>query len=292
MGALSLPFSVFLYLLPSSTVPNISSDFEKVTTVTERLNDVVGIIDAPKDIRGDKRKVEHEQSFVNGGSLHPLGIIKPIIGSNDATKLNVDFQAKVESKKHPDHAGISTNVQFAKQAEWLLNVPSDKLSTEKERIKSLTRVLKNENMKNANIFNLYIPGITDTLIKKFSKTNIGLVPKDTDGKNNADNHVTRKNNYIRLCRRTIDRSAASLMQKLRGKDCVKLPRSEFYLEQDTKDTTNQKESKIKLVGLKIGTNNGKNVKDSDSGSDEQSGTTESLRSQKLLFQTVRSIMKN
>lgn len=68
--------------------------------------------------------------------------------------------------------------------------------------------------------------------------------------------VRRKNNYIRLWKRLIDGS--SPMQKLRGKDCVKLPRREFYLEQDTKDT-NRKEDTIKLVELKIETkiDNGK-----------------------------------
>ncbi|CAL1677621.1 unnamed protein product [Lasius platythorax] len=57
------------------------------------------------------------------------------------------------------------------------------------------------------------------------------------------------------------------MQKLRGKDCVKLPRSKFYLEQDTRDA---KEGTIKLEEVKIETktNDGKDYKDYESGSDE------------------------
>lgn len=241
----------------------------------------------PKEIRKNNGKIQLERSYVNGGSLYPLGIIKPIIGSvNDATRLNVGFQAEVESKKHSDHAGISTNIELAKQAQWSHDhVPLDehkKLSTEVERIKSLTRAFKNENTKDANILHLYVPDITDALTEKSAKANTqlgsGVVSKDADEKNNADNRVKKKNNYIRLCR-SIDESTASLMQKLRGKDCVKLPTSEFYLEQDTKDA-NRKEGTIKMAGLKIGTkiNNEKDHKDSASESDEykqESGTTES-----------------
>lgn len=240
----------------------------------------------PKETGKNNGKVELERSYVNGGSLYPLGIIKPVIGSvNDATRLNVGFQAKVESKKHSDHAGISTNIQLAKQAEWLHDVPSGEhkeLSTEEERIKSLTRAFKNGNTKDANILHLYVPDITDALMAKFAKANTqlgtGVVSRDADEKNNADNRIKKKNNYIRLCR-SIDGSTASLMQKLHGKDCVKLPRSEFYLEQDTKDT-NRKEGTIKMAGLKIGTkiNNGKDHKDSESESDEykqENGATES-----------------
>ncbi|KAM0731630.1 hypothetical protein ACS0PU_001172 [Formica fusca] len=276
--SLALPFSAVLYLLPS--VPNLSSDLgkvaTKVATVNEQLNDFVGIIDVPKEIRRNNGKDKLEQSYGNGGSLYPLGIIKPVIGSvNDATRLDVGFQAKVESKKHPDHAGISTNIQLAKQAEWSHDVLSDEhkeLSTEEKRINSL-RAFKNGNTKDANIFHLYVPDITNALVEKFAKANTqlgsGVVSRDVDEKNNADNRAKKKNNYIRLCRRSIDGSMTSLMQKLRGKDCVKLPRSEFYLEQDTKDT-NRKKGTIKVVGLKIGTktNNEKDYKDSESGSDE------------------------
>ncbi|XP_050464530.1 uncharacterized protein LOC126858327 [Cataglyphis hispanica] len=282
--SLALPFSAVLYLLPS--VPNLSSNLGKVaTTVNEQANDI-GIIDVPKEIRKNNGRIELERSYVNGGSLYPLGIIKPIIGSlNDATRLNVGFQAKVESKKHSDHAGISTNIELAKQSQWSHDdLPLNehkKLSTEEERIKSLTRAFKNG--KDANILHLYVPDITDALAtEKSAKANTQLgsdvVSKDTDEKNNADNRVKKKNNYIRLCR-SIDESTASLIQKLRGKDCVKLPKSEFYLEQDTKDT-NRKESTIRMTGLKIGTkiNNEKDHKDSTSESDEykqENGTTES-----------------
>lgn len=55
----------------------------------------------------------------------------------------MDFQTKVESKKHPDHAGISTNDQLAKQAERSHDERKE-LSTEEERVKSLTRASKDE----------------------------------------------------------------------------------------------------------------------------------------------------
>ncbi|KAL6447384.1 hypothetical protein ACFW04_001533 [Cataglyphis niger] len=285
--SLALPFSAVLYLLPS--VPNLSSDLGKVaTTVNEQANDIGIIDDVPKEIRKNNGKIELERSYVNGGSLYPLAIIKPIIGSvNDATRLNVGFQAKVESKNlHSDHAGISTNIELAKQSQWSHDhVPLSEhkeLSTEEERIKSLTRAFKNGNTKDTNILHLYVPDNTDAFTEKSAKTNTqlvsGVVSKDADEKNNADNRVKKKNNYIRLCR-SIDESTANLIQKLRGKDCVKLPKSEFYLEQDTKDT-NRKESTIRMTGLKIGTkiDNEKDHKDSTSESDEykqENGTTES-----------------
>lgn len=92
-----------------------------------------------------------------------------------------------------------------------------------------------------------------------------VVPRDADEIIPNNRVEKRKRNYIRLCRRSIDGS--SLMQMLRGKDCVKLPRSEFYLEQGTRDA---KEGTIKLEEVKIETktNDGKDYKDYESGSDE------------------------
>ncbi|GAB1867845.1 hypothetical protein CAJAP_08924 [Camponotus japonicus] len=276
---LALPLSAFFYLLPS----NISSDFGKTAitatngaTELEQLNNIVAFIDVPTEIRKDNGKVEDGQGY--SGPLYPLGIIKPTIGA-DGTKLNVDFQAKVESKKHPNHAGISMNVQLAKQGDIQQShdVSSEKrkeLSSEDQRIKSLTRVfLKNGNMKDASV--LHLSDITDTLIEKSGKGNKQVASRNADGKNSALNRIKKKN-YIRLCRRSIDGSTENLMQKLR--DCLKHSRSDFYLEHDTK-ITNEKKNMTGLVGLRIETKNtnGNDYKDSESDEHKQQNiVTETL----------------
>lgn len=259
--------------------------------VAEQLNNL--IIGIPKEIH-DNGEIEVE--FLDG-SLNPL-VTKPVITIKDPTKLNVGFQAKVESKNlplSPIHGGISTNLQLANQAKWSgvlssENKASKEFSSEEEWVKntkSLRDATTEENRKNTTVFHLYIPDIKDVLREKFSKASMQLgldvgvtSKKDTD--ENADkidawiidNRPREKKNYIRLCKRLTDGS--SLMQKLRGKDCVKLPKSEFYLEQNTKNMNRKKDETVRLVGLKIGTKTG-NGKDSGNGSNEtkqRSGTTD------------------
>lgn len=247
----------------------------------------------PREIRTDDGKVEFERNY----GLYPLGVIKPIGSVNDGTKLNVDFQAKVKSDKHPD-AGISMNVQLAKQAKWSHDIPSDKrkeLSSEEKRIQNLTRALKNGNTKDANI--LYLTDITDTLIEKSAKTNLqlgsNLVSRNEDGKNHAVNRIKKKNNYIRLCRRSIDGSSENLItdQKLQDKDCIKFPRSDFYLEHET-NNTNRKKNTTRLVGFKIETktNNGNDNEDFESDKYKQQNelTEASIPDDLINYEEVKS----
>lgn len=86
-----------------------------------------------------------------------------------------------------------------------------------------------------------------------------------------DNRPRGKKNYIRLCKRLTDGSTMSLVQKLRGKDCVKLPRSEFYLEPSNR--SGKKGDTVRLVGLKIGTKTG-NGKDAGNENKLRSGVTD------------------
>ncbi|TGZ37738.1 Uncharacterized protein DBV15_02964 [Temnothorax longispinosus] len=116
--------------------------------------------------------------------------------------------------------------------------------------------------------------LNDTLRDKFAKTSmqlgldVGVTSKKDTDENVVwvvDNRWRGRKNYIRLCKRLTDGSS-SLMQKLRGKDCVKLPRSEFYLEPNMR----KKDDTFRLVGLKIGTKtgSGKDYKDFGIGSNE------------------------
>lgn len=247
--------------------------------VAELNNLIIGI---PKEIH-DNGEIEVE--FLDG-SLNPLAT-KPVITIKDPTKLNVGFQAKVESKNlplSPIRGGISTNLQLANQAKWSGVLSSEdkaskEFSSEEEWVKStkgLRDATTEENRKNTTVFHLYVPDIKDVLREKFSKASMQLgldvgvtSKKDTDENANKidawiiDNRPRGKKNYIRLCKRLTDGS--SLIQKLHGKDCIKLPSSEFYLEQNMKNTNRKRDETVRLVGLKIGTKtgNGKN-----SGSNE------------------------
>ncbi|XP_071646525.1 uncharacterized protein [Temnothorax longispinosus] len=254
-------------------------DLRKVATnVAEQLNNLIDIIGIPNEIHGDNGEIEFE--FLDG-SLNPLVVSRPISSIRDPTKLNVGFQAKVESKNlplSPIRGDISTNVQLANQARWSQGAlsgeskASKEFSSEEEWVKS-SRDATEENRKNAT-FHLYLPDIKDTLRDKFAKTSmqlgldVGVTSKKDTDENVVwvvDNRWRGRKNYIRLCKRLTDGSS-SLMQKLRGKDCVKLPRSEFYLEPNMR----KKDDTFRLVGLKIGTKtgSGKDYKDFGIGSNE------------------------
>lgn len=203
--------------------------------------------------------------------MNPLIVSKPISSIRDPTKLNVGFQAKVESKNlplNPIRGGISTNVQLANQAKWsqgaLLSESkgSKEFSSEEEWVKSPTRNSRDattEENRNATFYQ-YIPDIKDVLRDKFAKArmqlglDVGITSKKDENVNKIDaltidNRLRGRKNYIRLCKRLTDGSA-SLIQKLRGKDCVNLPSSEFYLD----STRNRrKDDTLRFVGLKIGT---------------------------------------
>lgn len=214
------------------------------------MNDVISNTDLSKETYKINGKIEPEKSFSNGGSIvYPLEIIKPMI-SSDATKLNVAFQAEVNSKKDPHHAGIPMSVQLANQEEWLsgeLSNERKELSTEEHLLKSLKRVAKHRGTKVVNGHHLYISDIANTSKEQFADVNISLESRNVGKKHDAENPIEkRRKNYIRFYRRSTDKS--NLMQKLRGKDCVKLP-NEFYFEHDTRDV-NSKEDTIKN-GLNI-----------------------------------------
>ncbi|XP_011647350.1 uncharacterized protein LOC105433642 [Pogonomyrmex barbatus] len=270
MGALSLalPLSTFLYLLPLMT--NIH---EKATSVAEQLNNLIDISVPKKEIQRDDGEITLE--FL-GGPLSPSEVTRSTVPMKDSTKLNVGFQAKVESKKLPlsphNRRGISANVQFANQAKCSQgnvasneNKASKEFSSEEEWAKSPTKAVEDatieESRKNMTLFRLYVPDIKDAPREKFAKASMQLgldvgvtSKKDTDGNADktdgsvVDNHARRKKNYVRLCKRITDGSTTSLMQKLR-KDCVKLPRSEFYLEQGTRNVN--KDDTIRLVGKTV-----------------------------------------
>ncbi|XP_029165972.1 uncharacterized protein LOC114936821 [Nylanderia fulva] len=218
MGPLSLtlPVSAFLYLLPSA--PNIASNLGKIAT-TEQSNGVIGNIDLPKEAYKINGKVEPEKSFSNGGSIvYPLEIIKPMI-SSDATKLNVAFQAKVNSKKYPQPANQDESSEK-------LSDELKELSMEKHLLKSLKGVPKH---KDTNVNDhLSISDIINALKEQFPDVNTPLESRNADKKHNSDKPIEkRKKNDVKLDRRSIDGS--SLTQKPPGKDCVKLP-DEFNLE--------------------------------------------------------------
>lgn len=260
-------------------------------TTTEQLNDFVNIIKIPKEIHSNNREIELE---IVDGSMNPLIVSKPVASIRDPTKLNVGFQAKVESKNlplSPIRGDVSTNVQLANQAKWLQDTlsseskASKEFSSEEEWIKNPTRGPRDreEKQKEREYFYLYVPDIKDILRDKFTKTSMQLgldvgvtSKKDTDENANKidglviNNRSREKKNYIWLCKRLIDGSLTNLIQKLRGKDCVKLPKSEFYLESNTKNVNWKKDDTVRLIGLKIGTKtgNGKDYKDFGSGSNE------------------------
>lgn len=219
--------------------------------------------------------------------MNPLILSKPS-STRDPTKLNVGFQAEVESKNlllNPIRGGVSTNVQVANQAKWsqgaLLNESevSKEFSSEEEWVKNSTRSSKNtttEENRNATFYQ-YIPDIKDILKDKFAKASmlgldVGVTSKKDENVNKInvlviDNHLRERKNYIQLCKRLTDRST-SLMQKLRGKDCVKLPSNEFYLD-STRNS--RKDDTFRFVGLKIATktDSRKDYRDSASNKNKQ-----------------------
>ncbi|XP_011690986.1 PREDICTED: uncharacterized protein LOC105451948 isoform X2 [Wasmannia auropunctata] len=252
MGALSfaLPFTVLLCLLPS--LLNAYNLGKVATTVAEQLNNLVDIIGVSKEIRDDNGEIVDESS-------NPLIITKSVDSVGDPTKLNVGFQAKVESKNLPLRTEHLTPAK--------LSFPCrDATAAEGSR-------------RNATVFHLYIPDIKDMLREKFAKANmqlgldVGVTGEHAD-KIDAlvvDDRSRGKKNYIRLCKRLTDGSTTSLMQKLRGKDCVKLLRNEFYLE-PTRDANWRRDDTLRLVGLKIGTktDNGRDYKDFGNESQQRS----------------------
>ncbi|XP_070515327.1 uncharacterized protein, partial [Cardiocondyla obscurior] len=266
-----------------SHFPQNARNLEKAATV-EQLNHPIDVI--PSEFYGDNGDVELE--FLDD-SLNPLIISRPINFARDPTKLNVDFQAKVQSKNHPMipiRGGISTNVQLANQAKLSHDVllsngeASKEYSSEEDWIKSAPRssrdAKKEGNRKNVTLY-VYVPDIENVLKEKFAKASMKLgvdvgVPskKDEDvskiDASAVDNHSGGTKNYIRLCGLLSD-GLANFMQKLRGKDCVKLPASEFNLEPSVR----KKGGAIRLVGLKIGrkTGNERDYKDSENESNEK-----------------------
>ncbi|KYN12386.1 hypothetical protein ALC57_15452, partial [Trachymyrmex cornetzi] len=233
-------------------------------------NNFVNIIKIPKEINSNNREIELE---IVDGSMNPLIVSKPVASIRDPTKLNVGFQAKVESKNlplSPIRGDVSTNVQLANQAKWLQDTlsseskASKEFSSEEEWVKIPTRSPRDRE-EEREYFYLYIPDIKDTLKDKFTKASMQLgldvgvtSKKDTDKIDTLiiNNRSRGKKHYIWLCKRLIDGSIMSLIQKLHGKDCVKLPRSEFYLESNTKNVNWKKDSTVRLIGLKIGTKPG------------------------------------
>lgn len=235
-------------------------DLGKIVTTVADLNDFIDIIGTPKEIHGDNGELEFE---ILDSSLNPVIISKPIVTIKDPTKLNVGFQAKVESKNHPNREGVSTNVQLTNQAKWSEG-ESKEFSLEEDWIKR--RDATDENRKNAT-FRLYFPDVKDALRNKFAKTSMQLGLDVTSKKDTDENYVLivdnrskGKKDYIRLCKKLSDGST-SLMQKLRGKICVKmLPKNEFYFDPSA---NRRKDDVARLVRLKIGrkTGDGKDYSD-------------------------------
>ena len=183
---------------------------------TEQLSNFVNIIKIPKEIHNDNREIKLE---IVDGSTNPLIISKPVVSIRDPTKLNVDFQTKVESKNLPlssIRGDVSTNVQLANQAKWLQDTLSSKskaskeFSSEEEWVKIPIRSPrdKKEKQEEREYFYLYVPDIKDTLRDKFTKASmqLGLVgitsKKDTDENVNKidaliiNNRSRGKKNYI------------------------------------------------------------------------------------------------
>lgn len=131
---------------------------------------------------------------------------------------------------------------------WSETKTSKEFSSEEEWIGSLTRNSRAGRKHEERDFSLIYPGyIKDILGEKFDKASMQLdvgVMSKKDRNENMDkidallivvaNGLKGKKNYIRLCKRLTDGSTTSLMQKLRGKDYVKLSRSEFHLEPSTR----------------------------------------------------------
>ncbi|XP_011874525.1 PREDICTED: uncharacterized protein LOC105565716 [Vollenhovia emeryi] len=289
MGALSLalPVTYFLYLVPLLYAHDLGR-------VAEQLNNLIDIIDIPKEIHGDNGEIEFE-------FLDPPAVSKPVVTVRDPSKLNVGFQAKVESRGNnlplsPVRGGISANVQLANQAKWSQgalsseNEASKEFSSDEEWIDSARETRRaaatEGTRKNATVHLTYIPDIKDILREKFAKTSmqlgldVGVTSKDTDENVDridagiVDNRSKGRKNYIRLCKRLTGGSTTSLMQKLRGKDCVKLPRSEFYLEPSARSANGKRDDAVRLVGLRIETKTGKDRKNSGDENKQRGGVAD------------------
>ncbi|XP_020287971.1 uncharacterized protein LOC109856756 [Pseudomyrmex gracilis] len=243
MGALSLalPLTVFVYLLPSETN---NADLGKVATaITDQLNNLVGNV--AKEI--DKDEIEFE--LLNDSPENPVEI-RPVATRDVASKPNVGFQLKGKMKKHGD-----TTLQLDTQAKWLNrdDVSDERrnlkeILSKEELVKNLKVALAEANEKNAAAFRIYVPDIKSPSTRRKVA---GL-----DGNDNFD-YGRAKGNYVLLCRKPAEDGS---MQKLRGKDCVKLLRNELYLEHSLK---NRKDGTTSLMGLKIGSRTN-SVKDSES----------------------------
>lgn len=266
----------------------------------EQLKDFVIDVNTLKKFYGAIEEIKPEQRYLLRGSfVHPLGTIRSIMDStSDATKLNIDFRTKVESKNVPMVPdAVSTNVQFNNEALWSQSIPLNvrevlnKTPAKEERAESTTKmraraskdVVTERNKKNATTVRPYVVDIKDTLRKKFAKASIQLetslgTAKLADADRNArktnasvvNNRAKRERDYIRLCRRLIGPTATSI-QKLFGRDCVRFLRSEFYLEQNRKEEANEEDSANSHVGLKIRAKTGfeKSYKDSKEGGSDQ-----------------------
>lgn len=232
------------------------------TTIAQQVNSLVGNV--AKEIDGGG-KDEVELELLNDSSDSE---IKPIIIStvNDAPKSNMGFLMKGEMKKH---AGPTP--QFGTQAKWLDHngISSDErrpteILTKEELIKNLKVAFAEARGKDTATFQVYVPDVKSG--KRIAAQLGSDVATDVDGNAvvavRSGNPAKRKRNYILLCRKTAEDGTA--MQKLRGKDCVKVLRNEFYLEHSMK---NRKDGTTSLMGLKIGARtNG--MKDSESDSYE------------------------
>ncbi|RLU24685.1 hypothetical protein DMN91_002774 [Ooceraea biroi] len=272
MSALSfaLPFSGFLYILGKPTVSEIP-DAGKVTSVTEQLNNPLLEISTESYKKSDENEPELRFLFP---SLDPLKTTMPTSPAN--RKLDVGFRVgfdsdKTELKHLPDL--LTKNIQL--DAKWSQgsdeHKASKELATEDVRIKSVPKNAVTESNRKDAAIRLYVPDVKDTLKEKLAKgkqleMDVDVIRTDVDKANasTVDNRAKRKRSYIRLCKRL-----TGSMQKPRGKDCVKFPKSEFYLEQASKTKEeNQKDGSVSISFVGTKTNDGKNYKNSENGSYE------------------------
>lgn len=215
------------------------------TAIADQLNNIVGNV--AKEV--DKDDIEFE---LLNNSPENLVEIRPVTTKDRAPKPNVGFQLKEKVKKHGD-----TTLQLDTRAKWLNrddvsdeHKNSKEILSKEDLIKNLKVALAEASGKNAAAFQIYVPDIKGTPTRK----KIGGLDVATDG-NFFDGRA--KGNYVLLCRKPTEDGS---MQKLRGKDCVKLLRNELYLEHSMK---NRKDGTTSLMGLKIGTKTN-SVKDSES----------------------------
>jgi len=214
-----------------------------VRSVAEQLNDL--LLDGPAasgpEARRKSDENEPEPRFLLP-SLNPTTKTSPASSANREAIGSNSSRAELAHSPDPD----------AKRPAGSSEYETLKEPAAEDRVKGVS---ENREDRTARARDLS----SDASKEKSATGEKSDADKATDASIVSDNRAKRKRSYIRPCKRFI--GSVSPSQKLRGKDCAKLPRSEFRVNPRAKGENR------KAVGMEA--NDGKSRKDSENGNYKQ-----------------------